>query len=129
MDDVDIPSPNRALAEILLEPKMWNIVRSRTELAKLLYQSIVAKRSRRLAASARVTVQIGGYDNDRPVGRLTVGEGLRYGAAHEFGHRFRRSRTGGFVARDGIRRKGVRSGKAQGARDLRKVLRSLRAAS
>lgn len=127
MDDVDIPTPNRALAAILLGPKMFALVRTKTELGKIRYQMIVAKRSRKLMQSARVTVRIGGYKNDRPVGRLTVGQGLKYGPSHEFGHKFRRNTASGqFVARDGKRRRGVRANKATGAHDLRKVLRSLR---
>lgn len=127
MDDVDIPTPNKALAAILLGPKMFALVRTKTELGKIRYQMIVAKRSRKLMQSARVTVRVGGYKNDRPVGRLTVGQGLKYGPSHEFGHKFRRnSATGQFVARDGKRRRGVRANKATGAHDLRKVLRSLR---
>ncbi|BDY33160.1 hypothetical protein [Mycolicibacterium mageritense] len=127
MDDVNIPKPNKALAAILLGPKMFALVRTKTEYAQIRYQGIVAKRTRKLMQSARVTVQIGGYKNDRPVGRLTVGQGLRYGPSHEFGHTFRRNTgTGQFVARDGKRRRGVRANKATGAHDLRKVLRSLR---
>lgn len=130
--DIDIPSPNPALAQILLGPKMRNVVRARTELAKLIYQAVVAKRTGALASSARVRVTVGphNYKHDRPVGELIVGTGLGYGAAHEFGHGYRRdSATGGFVARDGKRRRGVRAGRSRGAKDLKTVLRSLRAAS
>nr|WP_052741233.1 hypothetical protein [Mycobacterium sp. UM_NZ2] len=127
MDDIDIPTPNPALTAILASPRMFELVRQRTEAAKVAWQSIVAKRSRRLSASARVTVGIGGKNNDRPVGRLTVGEGLRYGASHEFGHGTRRSAASGrFVADNGKRRRGVRRGKVNGARELKTVLRSMR---
>lgn len=128
MDDVDIyPEPNPALTQILKGSKMFAVVSTKTELAKIRYQMIVAKRTRKLMQSARVTVRIAGYKNDRPVGQLTAGQGLRYGASHEFGHKFRRnSASGQFVARDGKRRRGVRTNKATGAHEMRQVLRSLR---
>ncbi|MCV7277091.1 hypothetical protein [Mycolicibacter arupensis] len=127
MDDIDIPQPNPALTAILASPRMFELVRQRTEVAKVAWQAIVAKRSRRLAASARVTVGIGGKNNDRPVGRLTVGDGLGYGASHEFGHRTSRSTASGrFVADNGKRRRGVRRGKVKGAKELKTVLRSMR---
>lgn len=127
MDDIHIPKPNPALAQILLSGRMQNVVRSVTELARTKYQAIVAKRSGKLAASARVRLSIGGYQNDRWVGTLTIGEGTAHGLAHEFGHKSRRNtQTGAFVSRSGPRRKGLKTTKHQGAKDLKKVLRSLR---
>lgn len=127
MDDIHIyPEPNPALTEILKGPKMFAVVRAKTEFAKLAWQTIVAKRSRRLMMSAYTTVQIGGYKNDRPVGRLVVGRGLKYGAAHQFGYRMRhRTTTGEFVAR-GKRQAGVRGRKVAGAKELNAVLRRMR---
>lgn len=130
MDDIDIPNPNPALTAILASPRMFELVRQRTEVAKVLWQSAVAKRTRRLRASARVTVGIGGYNNDRPIGRLTIGEGLRYGAAHQFGHGVhRQTATGRFTTDTGKRRRGVRRGKVAGSKELNTVLRSLRSAT
>lgn len=127
MDDINLPDPNPRLAQILLSSRMQGVVRSVTEVAKMKYQAIVAKRSRRLAASARVRLSIGGYKKDRWVGMLTVGEGTAYGLAHEFGHRSRRNtKTGAYVSRSAPRRKGLRTTKSQGAKDLKKVLRSMR---
>ena len=127
MDDIDIPKPNPALAQILLSSQMQNVVRSVTELAKTKYQAIVAKRSGKLAASARVRLHIGGHNNDRWVGTLTVGEATAHGLAHEFGHKSRRdTNTGAFVARSAKRRKGLKTTKSPGAKDLKKVLRSMR---
>lgn len=130
MDDIDIPNPNPALTAILASPRMFELVRQRTEVAKVLWQSAVAKRTGRLRASARVTVGIGGYKNDRPIGQLTIGEGLDYGAAHQFGHGTRRqTATGRFATDTGKRRRGVRRGKVAGSKELNTVLRSLRSAT
>lgn len=127
MDDIHIPKPNPALTAILKSPKMARIVRLKTEYAKTRYRAIVAKRSRRLAASARVKLSIGGYKNDRWVGQLIVGEGLKYGASHEFGHVAARStESGQYVERSPARRRAVRKRKARAAKDLKRVLRSLR---
>ena len=127
MDDIHIPTPNPALAQILVSGQMKNVVRSVTELARTKYRAVVAKRSGKLAASARVRLHIGGHANDRWVGTLTIGEGTGHGLAHEFGHKSRRNtKTGAFVSRSGPRRKGLKTTKNQGAKDLKKVLRSLR---
>lgn len=127
VDDIEIPNPNPALSAILLSSQMRSIVRQSGEKAKARYVAIVAKRSGKLAASARVRTSIGGYKNDRWVATLTVGQGLLYGASHEFGHAQPRSSiTGRFETNTGKRRRGVRTKKAQAAKDLTKVLRSLR---
>lgn len=119
MDDVHFPSPNKALAEILRGPKMFALVRERTEIARTRWQAIVAKKTGRLSRTSRVRVAIGGYKHDRPVGTLTVGEGVRYGASHQYGHFTRRNRkTGRFMA--GGRRK------VAGAKELNTVLKTLR---
>ena len=120
MDDVDIPSPNKALAEILLSAKMFGVVRAKTEFARTRWQAVVAKKTGKLSRSTRVTVQIGGYKNDRPVGTLTVGSGVRYGASHQYGHLARRSKTTGRFVAGGRRRK------VKGAKELNMVLRTLR---
>jgi hypothetical protein len=79
------PEPNEALTALLISPRMQAIVLERAEFAKATYQAQVAKRSGALAASAHAHTEIGGVRHDRHVGILTVGEGLAYGAAHEFG--------------------------------------------
>ncbi|RIT69219.1 hypothetical protein [Mycobacteroides abscessus] len=126
MDDINIPKPNKAIAQILMSPKMMRIVRLKTEEAKVRYQGIVAKRTGRLAGSARVRVFIGGYKADRWVSQLIVGDGLRYGASHEFGHESERDDRGRFVKR---RKKSPIRRKQEAAKDLKKVLASLRASS
>lgn len=128
MDDINIPNPNPALSRILVSDNMRRIVRQSGEQAKARYVAIVAKRSGALARSARVRTIIGGYKNDRWIATLTVGQGLGYGASHEFGHKQARNAvTGRFEKSTGKRRRGVRSKKAQAAKDLKQVLRSLRA--
>lgn len=83
--EVNIPEPNEALTALLISPTMQAICLERAEAAKALYQAQVAKRTGALAASAHAHTEIGGVRHDRHVGILTVGEGLGYGLAHEFG--------------------------------------------
>lgn len=83
--DVHIPEPNPALTALLIGPRIQAILLERVELAKALYQVQVAKRTGALAASAHASTEIGGVRHDRHIGVLTVGEGLGYGASHEFG--------------------------------------------
>jgi hypothetical protein len=82
----DIPAnPNPALTEIAKGPQMRSLMFERGEIAQAIYREIVAKRSGRLARSARVSTFIGGRKKDRWVSRLTVGgEEAGYGASHEF---------------------------------------------
>jgi hypothetical protein len=84
----NIPSPNTAVAAILRSDTMRTLMAGKANQARAIYQSIVAKRTGRLAASAQASVTFGGRRNDRWVGRLTVGEGgAPYGVSHEFGTR------------------------------------------
>lgn len=82
----DIPAnPNPALTAIALGPQMRSLMFERGEIAQAIYRDIVAKRSGRLARSARVSTFIGGRKRDRWASRLTVGgEDATYGASHEF---------------------------------------------
>ncbi|WP_280471005.1 hypothetical protein [Nocardia cyriacigeorgica] len=87
----DIPAPNNpAVVGLLKSPEMRSLMQEVTEAAQALYRAEVAKRSGALSHSARVETFVGGRDNDRWCGRLTVG-GLSpigdvdYGASHEFG--------------------------------------------
>ncbi|MBF6328734.1 hypothetical protein [Nocardia transvalensis] len=80
----DIPAyDNPAVTALLVSPRMRSLMAERGELAQALYREIVAKRTGRLARSARVETFIGGRRNDRWYSRLIVGE--RYAASHEFG--------------------------------------------
>lgn len=85
--DVNIYHPNPALAEILVSEQMRAIVSEKANLARDLYQAIVAKRTGALAASARAHTEIEPVIKGQPrvVGYLTVGGGLDYALAHEFG--------------------------------------------
>jgi hypothetical protein len=62
---------------------MRTLVAGRAEVAKAIYQGIVAKRTGRLARSARVETFVGGKKNDRWIGRLIVD--APYTASHEYG--------------------------------------------
>lgn len=77
---------NPAIAGILLSDRMRTIMAAKAGKAQDLYQGIVAYRTGRLAASARVEVFIGGKAADRWCSRMIVGETIRYGASHEFGY-------------------------------------------
>ena len=87
MHDVKVGAPDgyRGFSEALKSPEMRRVVQSSTNTALMLYQAQVAKQSGSLARSARAQVALGGVNRDRWVGSLVVGEGLSYGAAHEFG--------------------------------------------
>lgn len=83
------PDPNPAVTAILQSDGMRRIVLDRANVARDLYQSIVAKRSGALADSAHVHTEIAEVYKGEPrwVGVLTVGgDGVDYGAAHEFGY-------------------------------------------
>lgn len=83
----NIPTPNPAIAALLRSDQMRTLMAGKANQARAIYQAIVARRTGRLAASARATTTIGGVRNDRWVGRLTVGDtSAPYAAAHEFGN-------------------------------------------
>lgn len=86
--DVNIYRPNPALAEIMVSQQMRDIVSERIQLAQLLYQAIVAKRSGALARSAHAHTSIETVLKGEPrwVGTLTVGgDFVDYALPHEFG--------------------------------------------
>lgn len=62
---------------------MRALIAGRAEVAKAIYQGIVAKRTGRLARSAHVETFIGGKRKDRWIGQLIVD--APYAASHEFG--------------------------------------------
>jgi hypothetical protein len=83
MDVTIYPDPNPALTEILKSGRMREIVSGRANLARDLYQALVAHRTGELAGSARASTEIGGVDLDRWIGVLTVG--TDHVLPHEFG--------------------------------------------
>ena len=123
--EVDLPFPNPGLAAVLRSERMKAIVLERAELAQALYEAQVAKRTGTLAGTAHALTEIGGVEHDRWVGVVTVGEGIFYGASHEFGHvqRSRRSETTGRFTK-GKLPKGQQHFVA-GAHDLNAVLEEL----
>jgi hypothetical protein len=77
---------NPAIAAILLSPQMRALMSERAEMAQAIYRDIVAKRTGRLARSARIETFIGGRNNDRWKSRLIVGGSTApHGLPHEFG--------------------------------------------
>lgn len=90
MDATIYPKPNPAIAEIYVSQEVRRILEERIDMAKMLYQAQVAKRSGGLAASAHTHVGIGGVHHDRYVGELTIGGPgphgiIEYADSHEFG--------------------------------------------
>lgn len=84
MEDVNVPVPNPFITQWLLGNTARSMVREAAEIAQALYQGRVAKRTGRLARSARVETFKGGVHQDRWCGRLIVD--APYAASHEFGH-------------------------------------------
>lgn len=83
MDDVNIPSPNRRLAQWLVGPECRAMVFEAAELYEALYREVVAKRTGQLAHSTHVSTEIEG---DRWASSMTIGfDGAAYAASEEFG--------------------------------------------
>lgn len=131
MDVVIYPDPNPALTAALRSARMRAIVFEVAETAHVLYVEQVAKRTGALAASAHVSTEIGGVDQDRWVGVLTVGGiggagAVDYAASHEFGTQSEvegpvQESTGGVHNLDQV----VTSGGHHAAHDLNRVLEEL----
>lgn len=92
MDVKIYKDPNPAIGAALASPRMRSILTEVAEIAQALYRDRVAKRTGRLAASARVSTEFTRVLKGQPrwVGILTVGgAGPRgtasYAASHEFG--------------------------------------------
>lgn len=85
----NIPAPpvrdNPAVTALLKSSEMRALMFERGEIAQAIYQEIVAKRTGRLARSARVETFLGGdrRPNDRWCARLIVT--ATYAASHEYG--------------------------------------------
>lgn len=74
---------NPAIRALLLSPGVRSLVQKRAEIARDLYRAIVAKRTGRLARSARVETFLGGQHQDRWCARVIVE--APYAASHEYG--------------------------------------------
>lgn len=87
MDVTIYPEPNPAITEILVGAPLRRVVEERANMAMLLYQAKVAKRSGALAGSAYAHTEIAPVLKGEPrwVGVMSVGRGLDYGLPHEFG--------------------------------------------
>lgn len=122
--------PNPALGAVLASPQIRSTVFEIAEIAQAIYRDRVAKRTGRLAASARPSTQFDRVYKGQPrwVGVLTIGGiGPRgtvdYAAAHEFGADtyIDESLSGPALPGD----TGVRTGGAHAAHDLNAVLAAL----
>lgn len=130
MDVTIYPSPNPGIGAALVAPPMRSAVTSVGEIARALYWDRVAKRTRRLAASARIstevetvlkgqprwvcTMRVGGYG---PLGQVD------YAASHDFGtHRdVAGPQSAGAEDINAV----LRTGGHHGAHDLNAVLAAL----
>ncbi|MCV7354494.1 hypothetical protein [Mycolicibacterium fluoranthenivorans] len=83
--DINFQTPNPGLAAFLLSGDCRRAVEERANMAMLLYQARVAKRTGALARSAHASTEIGGVRHDRHIGVMTVGRGVDYELPHEFG--------------------------------------------
>lgn len=88
--DITVYKPNPAVAAALMSPATRAKMEELANTAKMLYQARVAKRSGRLAASARAHVEVGGKNHDRWIAELTIGGTgaagtVDYALPHEFG--------------------------------------------
>ncbi|MEV0031433.1 hypothetical protein [Nocardia sp. NPDC050793] len=78
---------NPAIAGLLLAARMRALMFERAEMAQAMYRDVVAKRSGRLARSARPETFLGGRLKDRWRGRLTIGGSeAPHGLGHEYGY-------------------------------------------
>ncbi|MFT4202192.1 hypothetical protein [Gordonia sp. (in: high G+C Gram-positive bacteria)] len=84
----------QGLGKWLTGPECRRLVSRKASEAAMVYQALVAKRTGRLARSAKHSTVIGGAKGDRWVGRVTVD--APYAASHEFG----------YTSEQGVRRDG-----------------------
>ncbi len=120
MDVTIYPDPNPGIGEALLGTGMRHAVGERANMAMLLYQAKVAKRSGALAASAHAHTEIAPVFKGQPrwVGVLSIGRGLDYGLPHEFGRGTHTNSKHDLDGKDIVQ---------AGARDLNFVLAELHA--
>ncbi|OHT47922.1 hypothetical protein BKG59_05545 [Mycobacteroides chelonae] len=112
LTDVNVYKPNKALAAVMsgAEGGLEGFLLVQAEKVKLAYQAKVAKKTGHLAESATASVEVGGHNEDRLVGKVTVGpvenKGFFYGNLHEYGSK-------------------SQAEEYPGARDLREVMHEL----
>ncbi|AGT12620.1 hypothetical protein PBI_WHIRLWIND_13 [Mycobacterium phage Whirlwind] len=71
--DVDVPKPNKGLAELLLSDNMMLLMDIMGMEVVMQYRAKVAKRTGKLMASAESKPKVGGKANDRWIGYVTIG--------------------------------------------------------
>lgn len=88
LTDIDL---HRLQPEYLMGPDWRRTLQRVLNRAHTAYTAIVAKDSGSLAALAETSIEVGGLNHDRLIGRLTAAApnpddaGYDYGAAHNFG--------------------------------------------
>lgn len=70
--DNNIPSPNRALAGILVDAPMRRLVQEKAEGKLAVYRGLAHRRTGRTARAARVETFMGGRKKDRWCARVVV---------------------------------------------------------
>lgn len=96
--EVDLKTDPSAVGEFMMSQRCRDIVSERAELAALLFQAEVAKRTGALARTAKAHTEVGGKRHDRWVGVVSVASGsVYYEAAHEFGYTSKGKDGGHFI--------------------------------
>jgi hypothetical protein len=87
MLSVDLKTDPSAVGLFMKSPRCREICHDVADMAMMLYQAEVAKRSGALARTAHARTEIGGRFHDRWIGVMSASSaGVAYEAAHEFGY-------------------------------------------
>lgn len=73
LTEIEVPNPNRGLAQILMSPNMELLMGIIGQEVVLAYRAGVAKRTGQLMRSAAAQTMVGGKKNDRWVSHVTIG--------------------------------------------------------
>lgn len=85
--DVDLKTDPSAVGEFMKSQRCREICYERADMAMMLYQAEVAKRTGNLSRTAHARTEIGGKRHDRWIGVMSVSaRSVEYEAAHEFGY-------------------------------------------
>lgn len=85
--ELDLKTNPSAVGEWMKGPRCREICYSIADMAMMLYQAEVAKRTGSLARTAHARTEIGGRRHDRWIGVMAVSaDTVMYEAAHEFGY-------------------------------------------
>lgn len=93
---VELKSDPSAVGAFMKSQRCREIVYERADMAMMLFQAEVAKRSTHLARTAHASTEIGGKRHDRWIGVMSVASSsVFYEAAHQFGYTSRGEGPGG----------------------------------